>query len=446
MTRRATLRAQAAGGRIRGRTVRVMVFLLAVVMAPWFGAAPSASLETPPPAAVTAPPLTPEVETPAHEALRLAQLAALNGNGKPTHRHGLDLREEYLRFDAIENGGFTLTTGDGLKLNFTLLPWLQRRLEKFFHDNRNRFSLGAIVVLEPATGQVLAMVEQNHSQEPQRHHLALQASYPAASLFKIITLAAALEANDSLDADSRFYYRGSPFHISRRELEQNPRYLPKHISLSRAFAKSNNPVFGAIAFRYVGPFLLTQYAQAFGFNQKLRFDYPVERSHVEIASDPLTLARIGAGLWRETTISPLHAALLAATIGNDGIMMAPYIVRSIHDANGALLYRARPDAVGHPISSDTSSDIREMMFESVLDGTLRAAFSRNGKPLLPVQVGGKTGTLRGNDPRGKYSWFVGLAPLRKPKIAVAAMVVDPLSWRVKAQQVGREVVEAFFER
>ncbi|MBI3090828.1 MAG: penicillin-binding protein [Candidatus Tectomicrobia bacterium] len=446
MNRRATLRAQATGGRIRCGTARSLVLPLAVAMVFWFGAASAASRETPPPSDVTSSPLAREVETPAHEALRLTQLAGLNGNGKLEHRLGLDLREEYLRFDTIENGRFTLTTSEGLKLNFTLLPWLQQRLENFFHDNRNRFSFGAIVVLEPATGKVLAMVEQNRSREPQRHHLALQASYPAASLFKIITLAAALEANDSLDADSRFYYRGSQFNISRRELEQNPRYLPKHISLSRAFAKSNNPVFGAIAFRYVGPFLLKQYAQAFGFNQKLRFDYPVERSNLVIADDPLTLARIGAGLWRETTISPLHAALLAATIGNDGIMMAPYIVSSIHDANDTLLYRARPDAVGHPISGVTSGDIREMMFESVLDGTLRAAFSRNGKPLLPVQVGGKTGTLRGNDPRGKYSWFVGLAPLRKPKIAIAAMVVDPLSWRVKAHQVGREVVEAFFER
>ena len=72
----------------------------------------------------------------------------------------------------------------------------------------------------------------------------------------------------------------------------------------------------------------------------------------------------------------------------------------------------------------------------VLQGTL---FTRGGKAYLKdITVGGKTGSLEGDDPQGDYSWFVGMAPLDDPEIAIAALVINRPVWKIKAPFVARE--------
>ena len=87
-----------------------------------------------------------------------------------------------------------------------------------------------------------------------------------------------------------------------------------------------------------------------------------------------------------------------------------------------------------------------MLVDTTTRGTARRAFrTRGGRPLLgPVQVAGKTGSLSGSDPKGRYEWFIGVAPAEAPRIAVAVVVVQRARWWRNASQVASEVLRGVF--
>jgi cell division protein FtsI/penicillin-binding protein 2 len=89
--------------------------------------------------------------------------------------------------------------------------------------------------------------------------------------------------------------------------------------------------------------------------------------------------------------------------------------------------------------------MREMMVETTVRGTARRAFHPRGRPLVPgVRVAGKTGSLSGKAPDGRYEWFIGVAPADKPRIAVAVVVVQGTVWHRTASQVSAEVFRTLF--
>jgi cell division protein FtsI/penicillin-binding protein 2 len=89
--------------------------------------------------------------------------------------------------------------------------------------------------------------------------------------------------------------------------------------------------------------------------------------------------------------------------------------------------------------------MRDMMVETTLRGTARRAFHPRGRPLIPgVRVAGKTGSLSGRDPDGRYEWFIGVAPAEQPKVAVAVVVVQGQVWHRSASQVSAQVFRTLF--
>ena len=93
-----------------------------------------------------------------------------------------------------------------------------------------------------------------------------------------------------------------------------------------------------------------------------------------------------------------------------------------------------------------ADELRAMLIDTTRKGTARRAFrKRNGQPLLgPVEVAGKTGSLSGTNPQGRYEWFVGIAPAEKPEIAVAVLVVQSDRWWRSASQIAAEVLQSVF--
>jgi len=87
-----------------------------------------------------------------------------------------------------------------------------------------------------------------------------------------------------------------------------------------------------------------------------------------------------------------------------------------------------------------------MLIDTTINGTARRAFrKRNGKPLLgPVKVAGKTGSLSGTDPKGRYEWFVGVAPAEDPEIVIAVLLVQSNRWWRSATQIAAEVLQSVF--
>jgi hypothetical protein len=98
------------------------------------------------------------------------------------------------------------------------------------------------------------------------------------------------------------------------------------------------------------------------------------------------------------------------------------------------------------LSPERAEELREMLVETTTRGTARRAFrQRNGRPLLgSIRVAGKTGSLSGKDPDGRYEWFAGVAPADEPRIAVAVLVVQGKVWWRNASQVASEVLKRVF--
>jgi membrane peptidoglycan carboxypeptidase len=147
---------------------------------------------------------------------------------------------------------------------------------------------------------------------------------------------------------------------------------------------------------------------------------------VEPVEDARALGRLGSGL-AGSFLSPLAAALLAAALAR-GELVEPHWIARVRDVAGELVAVpevAAPRRIWEPGVADA---LRRSLRGVTERGTARRAFrNERDEPLLgDVTVAGKTGTLRGDDPKGLYQWFVGVAPADEPRIAIAALVVHDL--------------------
>jgi cell division protein FtsI/penicillin-binding protein 2 len=329
-------------------------------------------------------------------------------------------------------GRYVAPLGDGRAV-LTLDARLQARLERSLEGYRVPW--GATVLLEPATGRVLALAEHSRA-EPDRRGLALAALAPAASIFKIVTAAALLEKG--VGAEGEVCYHGGKRRLQPRLLRDDPRRDRRCLSLASAFGRSANVVFAKLADRDLDPETLRATAERFLFNVPIAFPRPLEVSTADIPADPFDAANTAAG-FGSVKLTPLHAALLAAIVANGGMFVPPVLVDS---AEGAPLPPA--PAPWRVVDEQVAAQLGEMMRETVAAGTARRVFRRVAGPLRGVQVAGKTGSLADATPFRDYSLFVGYAPAEKPEVAVATIIVNDRLWHARASTVAKEALEAFF--
>jgi len=330
---------------------------------------------------------------------------------------------------------------NGLSVTYTIDPLLQEKMTDFF--TKYKVPYGAFVAISPKTGKVLAMVEHSEKDKGDQH-LALRATYPAASLFKLITAAAAIE-NGKVEPETVIRFNGGLYTLTPRNWVDNPKRDKNKITLADAMGKSCNVAFAKVALKWLGAGDLLHYAENFGFNKALDFDLPVQMSQASIENTAESIAKTAAG-FGNVTLSPLHGALIASVIGNDGKMIAPRIIEKI-SLDGRELYNFKIKELDTCISTETAGKLKYMMTKTIESGTSRHAFyTRRGRAYLKdITIGGKTGTLEGDNPRGDYSWFVGIAPLEDPEIAVAALVINQPTWQIKASVAAREALLTYFK-
>ncbi|HTO97081.1 MAG TPA: penicillin-binding transpeptidase domain-containing protein [Myxococcales bacterium] len=339
------------------------------------------------------------------------------------HPQGLDL----WRRARISGDGYVAKTAEGKEARLTLEPHLQQSMEKLLRMYK---PVGAaLVALDPRTGKVLALAEYGEG-------TATRPLYPAASVFKIITGAALLEKG--ISPDSETCYHGGVHRLVGKLLEDKPHLDRRCLSLSMALAKSANVVFAKMAAKHLDAEDLRKSAEQFLFNRPI-FDQPVEQSKAVIPEDGLDFAKSAAG-FGEVKLSPLHAALIAAAVGNGGVAMEPSMLDSVDgkavDPTGSMRL----------LNAETAAALRDMMKLTVSQGTATSSFrDRRRNSLGSIEVAGKTGSLSeyGHAFFKDYSWFVGFAPADDPKIAVATVVVNGRKWRVHAPYIAREALKAY---
>lgn len=309
----------------------------------------------------------------------------------------------------------------------------------------------AIVMMDPATGEVL--VYASHVETGPKRDLAVVARAPSASVFKIVT-ASALVDHAGLTADTRECYAGGgEQRLTNGDLLVDPLRDKYCVSLATAMGKSTNAVFARLAQRHLKAPELNDEARAYGYGEPVPFEVPVATSDVKIPDDGLPFARTAAGFWN-STLTPLQAAWISATVAHGGEVLKPSIVREILGPDGASIWTAPKTAtvLRRAVPTTTAAAVTTMMEHTISEGTsFRAFHDPKGTGFLPagIVVAGKTGTL--NDPDGQhyYTWFTGFAPSRpKPgekQVAIAVLVINGPRWHVKANVVAREMLRAYFQ-
>ncbi len=291
----------------------------------------------------------------------------------------------------------------------------------------------AVVAMEPSTGRILAIADKSSTLRGAATH----AGFPAASLIKVITSAAAVERS-GMHPDTEIAFRGGTYELSRTNYNPRPNSDKRVMSVSEALGKSCNPVFSRVALMFLNPALLRMQTAAFGFNTDLKLQVPIPTSKAVIPNEDYEFGRTAAG-FGDVYISPIHAASMMSAIANKGKLLQPTIVDQVISARGDTSYRFTPSVVRQAINPETAQTLMEMMTYTTTVGTSKREFA--GK--VPWEVAAKTGTLRGINPKGLNLWFIGAAPLKDPQIAVAVIVVNPTTASSKASHIARLMLEKY---
>ncbi len=370
-----------------------------------------------------------------HQELKREEIAQILGSQRITSNH--------LKLDTFP----VFKDGKSFNLHFTLDRELQEKIEETYQ--RYDPSYAVFVAMDPETGKILAMVD--YSSETSQTNLALKATYPAASVFKVVTSTAALN-DGKVRPNAIFPVNGRYSTLYRRNLREVVNRWTRFITIEEAFAKSVNTVFGRIAMTRVGPEALQKYANGFGFNQKVDFDMPLEMGSAMIpTNDDFGLAESGSGYTQKQTLNPIQGAMIASAMVSGGRIPAPYLVDVVTSQSGAKVYEAdQNDTLFRPMDMETAKSLAMIMENTVTRGTARKEFrDYNHHPILSkLFIGGKTGSFSGTAPAGKYDWFVGFAQSSADphkKIAFASMIVNRKFWKVKSPHIAREAILQYFK-
>lgn len=316
---------------------------------------------------------------------------------------------------------------------------------------------GAIVVLDPRTGAVLAWASSptydntniqatieaanaSGGSDTSMFDRATQALYAPGSTFKTVTLAAALE-NGTASLDSTFDSPGR-MEIGGADVVSVNEQAHGTITLDRAFAVSSNTVFGQVA-EQLGAERMVAVAQAFGYGQDLGTDFTTAASIMPNPEDMSVweLAWAGAGQpvgqghtpGPQTTV--MQNAVVAATIANNGIAMNPHVVGQILAPDGTVIKTTRERSLGQAVSSGTAAQVKEAMLDVVQSGSGVAA------NIAGVKVAGKTGTAETNSTTPN-STFIGFAPYDTPTLAISLVLEQTSENETTAAAVAGQVLRA----
>jgi cell division protein FtsI/penicillin-binding protein 2 len=344
-----------------------------------------------------------------------------------------------LRFDTLQLVGdrYVASTEDGEPVALTLDPRMQEAADGVLKAFRVPY--GGAVVLSVADGRVLALVGRSSAdQQLGAEELALRPWAPAASVFKVVSATALVEGG--LSGATRTCYHGGTSAILPDNLLDLPLVDRRCDTLAYGLGKSQNAILAKLAARHLTAGDLARAGHDFGFDREIPFELPVQPSHLDVPTDALEFARTAAGFWH-STLSPLHGALVAATIASGGRMPSPTLV-----ARAAAAPASTAAAARRVMARAVAREVGRMMELTTRIGTARAAFhDRRGRRLLACEVAGKTGTLSAITDHGfvGYSWFVGYAPADHPAIAFAVALGNNPGWRIKASYVARRIVAEY---
>jgi len=302
-----------------------------------------------------------------------------------------------------------------------------------------------IVGMDPATGKVLSMVSFDKT-DPSNNP-CVDSRFPAASIFKIVAASAVVE-KCGLNPGSKLSYNGRKHTLYKSQLKDRKNRYTNRITFRDSFAQSVNPVFGKIGALYLGKNTLEKYAEAFDFNKSIDFEIKIAPSSVYLSDEPYQWAEVACGFNNKTKITPLHGAMMASAIINQGSIMEPTVVEQIINEKGEIIYRNCLVTINQAITPRTSEILNNLMAATIRYGTCKKAFRgyRKDKILSKLNIGGKTGSIDNKSHNARYDWFVGFAEEKEGprKIALAIIVAHEKYIGPRASYYARIAMKEYF--
>lgn len=335
----------------------------------------------------------------------------------------------------------------------SVITTLDVDLQQIAYDSLGIYK-GAVLVTEPKTGRILAMVSKPDFDPNEIENIwdeliedkessvllnrVTQGLYPPGSTFKIVT---ALEyVRENIDSYSQFRFQCNG-HFSQGEERINCYHGSAHGSedFTKAFAKSCNSAFASIG--------LSLDRDKFGrtvdellFNQPLEVAFSYNQSSLHVDADTTDADMMQAAIGQGTTqITPLQLNMITSAIANDGMLMKPYLIDQVVNQEKTVVKQFSPDSYKRLMSEEEAQIMTGLMEEVVKSGT--------GTKLsgLSYTAAGKTGSAEYNQIKtDSHAWFTGFAPVEDPEICVTIIIEGAGSGGDYAVPIAKRILDACF--
>jgi cell division protein FtsI (penicillin-binding protein 3) len=310
---------------------------------------------------------------------------------------------------------------------------IQHTTEKALFNavEKSRAKSGTAIVLDPRTGEILALASaptfdpnnRSVTNEQARMNQALQNIYEPGSTFKIIAYSAAIEEGLAKPTDKIDCQMGA-ITVAGRVVHDHHAF--GSLTLTEALAKSSNVAAIKLGLR-VGNDSMFDYMTRFGFGCKTGVELQGETDGLLRKVNKWQPSSMGSlAIGQEIGVTPLQMAAAFGTLANDGLRISPHLVKEVRAADDTVVYRASPEQ-RRVVSAQTAQTLRGMLEEVTLNGTAKQA------QLDGYTAAGKTGTAQKIDPKTRaYSKtkfigsFVGFAPAENPAVVIIVVIDEPV--------------------
>lgn len=328
--------------------------------------------------------------------------------------------------------GLEIASKPGQTVILTIDQTIQYKTEQALQDavQRTHAKSGSVIVLNPRNGEILALAnapsfDPNNvgaSAPDSRRNWALENIYEPGSTFKVVAFSAAIE-NHLARPDELIDCQMGAITVAGRLIHDHKRFGT--LTISEALAKSSNVAAIKLGLR-VGDPRMYDYITRFGFGSRTGIELPNETGGLLRKVEHWQPSSIGSiAIGQEIGVTPVQMVGAYAALANDGVRIAPHIVREVRNSSGAVVYQASPEQ-HRVLSSSTAVTLRGMLEGVTLNGTAKKA------QLDGYSAAGKTGTAQKIDQKTKtYSKtkfvgsFVGFAPVSNPQVVIIVVMDEP---------------------
>ncbi len=369
-------------------------------------------------------------------------------------KSGLEASANYYMYSSHENILKRIVNDlkDEKSEGDTVYTTLDYDLQKTAYDALGSYK-GAVVVMEPETGKILAMVSKpdydpnaiadlwdslNQDENSSLLNRASQGLYPPGSTFKIVTALEYMRENTNWKSFS-YECTGSTT-VDHVKIHCAGNAVHGQEDIYSAMAHSCNNAFVTLA----SGLNFSSYrktAQSLLFNQRMPLNLEYSKSRFALSKtsnrSEMPQTAIGQG---DTLITPLLNCMIISAVANDGVMMTPYLTDYVESVDGRSVKQFTPSVYKEVMTEQEAEDLTDMLVDVVKEGTASALSG------LAHTYAGKTGSAEHQEGKKAHAWFVGFSPVKDPKIAVCVLAEDGGSGSGVAVPIAKQIFTTYYNK